>query len=108
MAKRARQARTWGILALCMPVAMFLPLIGLVALPGAIAFGITAIVMGSRLKRELAPFGQTAEMGAARTAVVLGIIALCLVPVLVIVAAAVVFVLVTKLSGNTAAIILVA
>jgi len=101
LANRARQARTWGILAIVSPFLAVFPLLGSLFALGGIAFGIVAIVMGSGAKRGLAPYGPSPALSMARTAVVLGIVGLCLVPLLVVLAA-VVFVLVTKLSAGTA------
>lgn len=89
---KARNARGWGIAAI---ICVWIPYFTLFG----IGFAITALVMGSGAKGALAAYGESPALGHARTAVVLGIVALCVVPLIVILAA-VVFVLVTKVSAT--------
>lgn len=90
--RRGRNARTFGILGVTL---WLVPYLGFLA---SLGFSITAIVVGSGVKRDLRPATGHPAYAMAKTAVVLGIIGLCVLPV-VIILAAIVFVLVTKLSG---------
>lgn len=97
--KKAKDARTWGIIGI---VLAFIPYFTVFAIVSAIV----ALVQGSKAKRDLAPYGvATQAYGHASTAVVLGIVGLCLAP-LVIILAAVVFVLVTKLAATAVVLLL--
>lgn len=81
--KKARKAKTFGIIAL---ISLFVPLIGLVAIP----FAIVAIVIGSDVKR-VDPGNRN-----ARTAITLGIVTLA-------VFVAIIFLVVALISALTIA-----